>query len=98
MIKDSKLCQECLSDKKSTTVSLLLDKYSNEKRNANLNLICRVCSYRYSHDAGLIGDDIASKCDSYDCPIYYSKMKNKKYLQSNDFDNKNKALEYLDEW
>ena len=98
LLKESKLCQECLNNKKSTTVSLLLDKYNNEKRNFDLNLICRVCSYRYSHDAGLIGDDIASKCNSYDCPIYYSKMKNKKYLTSNDFANKKNALEYLDKW
>ena len=98
LLKESKLCQDCLNNKRSTAVSLLLDKHGKEKRNSNLNMICRVCSYRYSHDASLIGDDIASKCDSYDCPIYYSKMKNKKYLTSNEFDNKKKALEYLDKW
>ncbi|CAB4252707.1 DNA-directed DNA polymerase [Maudiozyma barnettii] len=96
--RSSSLCQECMMDERKTAVSLLMNKAVCETRYEDLSLVCRTCSYMYTHDAGLIGNDIASRCDSYDCPIYYSRMKNKKNLQSSDATKSNMALKYLDKW
>ena len=95
---ESNLCVACLESAKTTAVSLLQAIGEREKDCHDLNMVCRACSYRYSKDAGSAGDDVAARCSSYDCPIYYSKMKNKKVLGSEELNRKRAALKYLDTW
>lgn len=94
----SNLCLTCLENSKHTVVNLLQNIEEREKEHHDIRMICRACSYRYSNDPSVAGDDIGSGCSSYDCPIYYSKMKNIKVLKSDDFIKQRKALKYLDKW
>lgn len=95
---DANLCESCLKNPQNTAINLLLQKRLREKKYSDIHQICRTCSYRYSKDAGPVGEYIASKCNSYDCPIYYAKIRNEKYLNSKDLEKKDKALMYLDKW
>ncbi|CCF59642.1 hypothetical protein KAFR_0H02330 [Kazachstania africana CBS 2517] len=92
------LCGDCEMSAQKTTVGLLYDTLYRQNMMKNLNMVCRTCTYQYTKNAGVEGDLIASKCDSYDCPIYYSRIKSKKYLMSDITRKKRSALDALDNW
>ncbi|CCD27317.1 DNA-directed DNA polymerase NDAI_0K01260 [Naumovozyma dairenensis CBS 421] len=92
------LCDNCQQNKLNTASTLLCNILERQDDLKKLELICRTCSYRYNQDAGMIGHDIANRCESYDCPIYFSRIKARKYLQGNITRRKEEALENLDTW
>lgn len=97
-IDDNVLCDNCLSHPLETTSDLLYQDLQRQFELEKLKLICQTCSYRYNKDAGLIGAEISTHCNSYDCPIFYSKFKSLKYLQSSEGKERVRTLERLDEW
>lgn len=94
----SNLCNNCLENPRKTAVSLLTDNLNREDTMNKINTTCRVCSYRYSNDASPVGDIIAQKCESFDCPVYYSRIKANKYMVNRESQAKNEALEFIDHW
>ncbi|KAG5355310.1 DNA polymerase zeta catalytic subunit [Yarrowia sp. C11] len=60
----SKLCVRCESDTGHATYVLNSDLRYREKRLDELNAICAQCS-----------GDFQTRCESQDCPIYYSRVK-----------------------
>ncbi|AOW03215.1 hypothetical protein B0I72DRAFT_137686 [Yarrowia lipolytica] len=60
----SKLCATCESDPGHATFVLNSDLRYREKRLDELNTICAQCS-----------GDFETRCESQDCPIYYSRVK-----------------------
>ncbi|EJS41398.1 rev3p [Saccharomyces arboricola H-6] len=94
----SQLCDDCLAGRNVTTSSLLIKKLKRQKEYNTLKTVCRTCSYRYTSDAGIEGDRIASECNSYDCPIFFSRVKTLKYLKDNQAVQSEKTLESLNDW
>ncbi|CAI4054256.1 hypothetical protein SUVZ_16G1200 [Saccharomyces uvarum] len=97
-ISSSQLCDDCLAKRSSTTSSLLIEKLKREKEYENLKTVCRTCTFRYTSDASIESDHIASECNSYDCPIFYSRVKTENYLKDNQAAKREKALAFLNEW
>ncbi|CAI4053009.1 hypothetical protein SKDZ_16G1080 [Saccharomyces kudriavzevii ZP591] len=92
------LCDDCLVRKNFTTSSLLIQKLKRQKEYETLKTVCRTCSYRYTSDAGIENDHIANECNSYDCPIFYSRVKTAKYLKDNQTVQREKVLASLNDW
>lgn len=96
--QESMLCKECTDDKRSTAINLLTDHLSREQKLKNIMTICRTCTYKYTKDANLEGQTISSYCDSFDCPIYFSRIKAERYLNDEGSGKKGQSLNYLNEW
>lgn len=96
--QESGLCKQCCNDTRNTALELLTGHLSREKQLKNIMTICRTCTYKFTKDANLEGQMISDHCDSYDCPIYYSRLKTEKYLTDEAFIRKGKALDYLNKW
>ena len=97
-VRPSQLCDDCLAKRSFTTSSLLIEKLKREKEYENLKTVCRTCTYRYTLDASIESDHIASECKSYDCPIFYSRVKTENYLKDNQAAKREKALVFLNDW
>ncbi|CAI4823315.1 CDN_1a_G0053580.mRNA.1.CDS.1 [Saccharomyces cerevisiae] len=92
------LCDDCLEKRSTTTLSFLIKKLKRQKEYETLKTVCRTCSYRYTSDAGIENDHIASKCNSYDCPVFYSRVKAERYLRDNQSVQREEALISLNDW
>ena len=92
------LCSDCLKENRTTSSSFLIEKIKKQKNYETLKTVCRTCSYRYTSDAGIESDHIASECNSYDCPVFYSRVKSEKYLKSNLSVRREEALISLNDW
>lgn len=95
---DSLLCEICLSERTITASHLLMRKTSNESRLRSIATVCRTCCYRYSHDATENSDHIGDFCHSYDCPVYFGRMKARGSVNSKYLIQSAAALTALDNW
>ena len=64
---ESPICQKCLKDTPRSLLSLRTRLNNEEKKTIDLNRICQSCS-------GISPMDEV-KCDSMDCPVFYSRTK-----------------------
>lgn len=96
--KDSLLCDVCSEHRNETATQLTLRTASDDSRLKAVATVCRTCCYRYSHDGGAIGDFIAACCDSYDCPVYFERLKAKGYVDSKRHNQSIKALKSINYW
>ncbi|CCE62779.1 hypothetical protein TPHA_0D01380 [Tetrapisispora phaffii CBS 4417] len=94
----STLCSDCSNQKSATAVNLIESIRKSETAYENIQTVCRVCSFKYSHDAGPINSDISSNCISLDCPVYFSKLKTKKQLKSKQYSEIQRQLNTFDSW
>lgn len=95
---DSLLCENCLSDRPLTASQLILRTTSNESRLRSISTVCRTCCYRYSNDASEVSDHIGDCCNSYDCPVYFGRMKARGSATSKRFVQSAAALKAIDYW
>ncbi|CCK72263.1 DNA-directed DNA polymerase KNAG_0J01820 [Huiozyma naganishii CBS 8797] len=96
--ENSLLCLKCEQDRSGTVANLLIDKLSRVETMSRLDTVCRVCSYKYSRDASYQGESFARSCESYDCPIYYQRIKADRKLIDNNAIRKQMLLESLNDW
>lgn len=94
----SQLCGKCQSDSLGTTGNLLEKKNYREKELKTINTVCRICSYRYTKDASELGSQVASLCESHDCPVYFSKVKAAGYINSTVSKRITEALNSINRW
>lgn len=92
------LCEKCGMNSRETASKLVLGRFIKEERLKTISAVCRTCSFRYSHDSSEIGDKIASYCNSYDCPVYFGRIKAQRYINSNKDLKHQKALETMNHW
>lgn len=92
------LCDTCNLNKSSTVINLRHDVFKRESQLKNVETVCKTCAYYYTKDASEIGLAISLDCDSRDCPIYYTRLKVRRYLQSDDYTEQRDILERLDSW
>ncbi|QHS76572.1 DNA-directed DNA polymerase [Saccharomyces paradoxus] len=97
-IRSNQLCGDCLEKRSTTSSSFLIKKLKKQNEYETLKTVCRTCSYRYTSDAGIESDHIASRCNSYDCPIFYSRVKAERYLKGNQAVQIEEALISLNDW
>ncbi|KAL3239115.1 DNA-directed DNA polymerase [Nakaseomyces bracarensis] len=90
------VCLECSQNMKDMTCTLLIKKIGSERELKSLETACRVCNSKYSKDLGSLGSEISNLCVSYDCPIYYSKSKLLKYVNSSSFKEIGMVLDFYD--
>lgn len=95
---DSLLCQNCMKDARETTTDLLLEKNVKELGLKNISTVCRTCCYRYTHNANEVTAEISNLCNSYDCPVYYSRIKADAYINSRAYLDVERALESMNRW
>lgn len=98
ILEDSLLCQVCLEKKKDTSANILRTQISREQEFNNILTVCRTCTYKYTKNANIEGHYISRNCESYDCPVYYSRIKIKRYLTDENSSRKYHSLKFLDEW
>ncbi|QLQ81416.1 hypothetical protein HG537_0F01770 [Torulaspora globosa] len=96
--KDSLLCDTCLEHRDTTAAQLTLQTQSNDARLKAVATVCRTCCFRYNHDAGQATDLIAARCDSYDCPVYFERLKAAGYVNSKKHNQSLKALKAINHW
>lgn len=96
--QESMLCKDCCDDKRKTAIKLLAGQLSREQKMKNIMTICRTCTYKYTKDASLEGQTISSHCDSFDCPIYFSRIKAERYLNDDSSVKKGQSLNFLNQW
>lgn len=94
----SQLCEECQTQSLRTTGNLLERKNRRENQMKTINTVCRICSYRYTQDAGAMGSQVASLCESHDCPVYFSKVKVAGYINSTASRRITEALNSINNW
>lgn len=92
------LCLQCLQQMQLTTSSLLEKKSIRESELKAVETACRVCSSRYSKDMGLYGSQVSNLCVSYDCPVYYTRMKAQKLLNSKTYKDITNILKEYNQW
>ncbi|EDO18346.1 hypothetical protein Kpol_1013p17 [Vanderwaltozyma polyspora DSM 70294] len=90
------LCVHCNNEKPTVSVQLLQRQLRKQERLKKTLTACRICSYKYTHDAGIMGSAISVKCNSYDCPVYYSRIKLQEYFHSEEYKTLVKTLDLLD--
>lgn len=95
---DSMLCQLCFENKKTTSTNLMMTRISREQEFYNISTVCRTCTYKYTKNAHIEGHYISEGCESYDCPVYYSRIKIKGYLTDKKSSRRSHSLKFLDEW
>lgn len=95
---DSLLCEGCLSVRSPTASQLMLRKCTNESRMRAISTVCRTCCYRYTRDAGETSDQISDMCDSYDCPVYFGRIKVRGTATSKRYTQSAAALKAIDYW
>ena len=70
-IRSNQLCGDCLEKRSTTSSSFLIKKLKKQNEYETLKTVCRTCSYRYTSDAGIESDHIASRCNSYDLSLIH---------------------------
>ena len=93
-----KICKNCFERTFETSSKLLSSLILKQKNFESISTVCRACAYQYTKDAGPVGSDISKKCNSYDCPVFYSKIKCEKYLTAQSYKEQAQSLELLDSW
>lgn len=94
----SQLCEKCQANPLQTSGNLL-EKINHRTRELKtIKTVCRICSYRYTQDAGEMGDRIASKCESHDCPVYFNRVKTTGYINSTANRKTIEALDSINHW
>ena len=92
------LCENCQRYSRQTAANLLLKRNGREDSLKTIKTVCRTCSYRYTRNSGDVGDAIAMQCTSYDCPVYFSRVKTTGYINSTTHTRLYVALESIDNW
>lgn len=92
------LCEKCITNSRETASKIVLGRSLKEQRFKTISAVCRTCSFRYSHDSSEVGDKIASYCNSYDCPVYFGRIKAQRFINSNKDLKYQKALETMNHW
>lgn len=80
----SPICGECRIDKSNTTLFLEESVRLKQSKMHSVMRTCQTCSYKFHKDAMAPLDQIALKCQSKDCPVYFSKFKYMNGLKDND--------------
>ncbi|QLL30980.1 hypothetical protein HG536_0A07950 [Torulaspora globosa] len=96
--RDSLLCDACLEHRDETAAQLTLRTESNDARLKAVATVCRTCCFRYNHDASEASDLVAARCDSYDCPVYFERLKATGYVTSRKHNRSLKALKAINHW
>lgn len=96
--RDSLLCATCCNQRDTTAAQLTLRTASDDARLKAVATVCRTCCYRYTRDASEFGDSIAVCCNSYDCPVYFERIKAKGYVNSKKHILSVKALRSINYW
>ncbi|GAV55008.1 hypothetical protein ZYGR_0AS03310 [Zygosaccharomyces rouxii] len=94
----SQLCEKCHLESLQTTGNLLERRNYRERELKTINTVCRICSYRYTQDAGEMGSQVASQCESHECPVYFSKVKAVGYINSTANRRITEALNSINHW
>lgn len=71
----SRICDECRKDKGNTIMALQEAVRLKQSKMHMILRTCQTCSYKFHKDAMAPLDSIALKCQSKDCPVYFSKVK-----------------------
>lgn len=92
------LCAECCAQK-ALTVSKLLQRDAAVKNNLNKVLkVCRSCCEPLTRNSQDDMSKVVTKCDSQDCPVYYSRIKYKCYASTAKTQRLLQILKDLDNW
>ncbi|CAR28601.1 hypothetical protein ZYGR_0S02350 [Zygosaccharomyces rouxii] len=94
----SQLCEKCQMESLQTSGNLLERRNYREREIKTINTVCRICSYRYTQDAGEMGGQVASLCESHDCPVYFSRVKAAGYINSTVNRRIAEALNSINHW
>ena len=97
-IPDDMLCEKCSAKPQVTAINLACKNLTLQKKWRDITTVCRTCNYQYARDAGATGNLIASMCESYDCPIYYSRIRIGNSCDNYDTKRRVAALQKLDTW
>ena len=97
-IPDDLLCEKCSAKPQVTAINLACKNLTLQKKWRDITTVCRTCNYQYARDAGATGNLIASMCESYDCPIYYSRIRIGNSCDNYDIKRRVAALQKLDTW
>ena len=97
-IPDDMLCEKCSAKPRVTAINLVCKNLTLQKKWRDIMTICRTCNYQYARDAGVTGNLIATMCESYDCPIYYSRIRIGNSCDNYETKRRVAALQKLDTW
>ncbi|SCV05835.1 LANO_0H16226g1_1 [Lachancea nothofagi CBS 11611] len=95
---ESVLCAECLSQKSATAAELLTEDMEVKKHLKDVLAVCRSCCQPLTKNSQDDMSKVVTKCDSQDCPVYYSRIKYKGYTDTLKARQRNEILEQLDSW
>ncbi|CEP60152.1 DNA-directed DNA polymerase LALA0_S01e04192g [Lachancea lanzarotensis] len=92
------LCAECLIQKPLTVTALLQEDMAVKKQLGTILTVCRSCCEPLTKNLQDDMSKIVTKCDSQDCPVYYSRIKYKGYVNTDRSRQRLKLLSELDNW
>lgn len=92
---ESMLCEECYNEGRTTALTLTIKKNKHEANLKKINRICRICAHQYSQDSGDTGEIFGNMCTSRDCPVYFLKIQEEKYFNSEEYKN---IVSAINEW
>ncbi|SCU79736.1 LAFA_0B05292g1_1 [Lachancea sp. 'fantastica'] len=94
----SLLCAECLLQKPLTVTSLLQEDMAVKNQLGAILTVCRSCCEPLTKNLQDDMSKIVIKCDSQDCPVYYSRIKYKGYANTDRARQRLRLLSELDNW
>ncbi|SCU95819.1 LAMI_0F03928g1_1 [Lachancea mirantina] len=92
------LCDDCLANKREAISMLLHTKFSNQTKLKDILTVCRSCCEPLTKNVVDNMEKVVLKCDSQDCPVYYSKIKYENSNSNFKTQQINDILELTDEW
>ncbi|SCV02514.1 LAME_0H02234g1_1 [Lachancea meyersii CBS 8951] len=92
------LCAECMLQKSATVTSLLQEDRAVKRQLGSILTVCRSCCAPLTKNLQDDMSKIVTKCDSQDCPVYYSRIKYKGYSNTARAQQLLRLLSELDSW
>ncbi|SCU82579.1 LADA_0C06458g1_1 [Lachancea dasiensis] len=95
---DGLLCANCLMQTCSTAAAILEEDIDSKRKLKNVLTACRACCEPLTKNSQYDMSKIVTKCDSQDCPVYYSRIRYGSSTNSHRARERLKVLKQLDHW